>query len=225
MSAGPTFAISPPTALRIPFPEGAPRDRKLFLPKVEVGETLQDRPRLIRAKASTIANLTGLPRPTLFPTTRLPNERHIYSVLASVTLVRSEADQDLHLVLQDGPAHMIAESPTVLACTAKATAYRRKQMADARKVVRVCSKARIVGVAFWNFNHGQPESRRTRSNCTQSSASPASRADGRASSTQTNWPCKSESCSPRLIASRVDACWRPSGFRPGFWPQGQSRQS
>jgi hypothetical protein len=33
-----------------------------------------------------------------------------------------------------------------------------------------------------------------------------------------------ESCSPRLIASRVDACWRPSGFRPGFWPQGQFRQ-
>jgi hypothetical protein len=33
-----------------------------------------------------------------------------------------------------------------------------------------------------------------------------------------------ESCSPRLIASRVDACWRPSGFRPGFWPQGQSNQ-
>jgi hypothetical protein len=34
-----------------------------------------------------------------------------------------------------------------------------------------------------------------------------------------------ESCSPRLIASRVDACWRPSGFRPGFWPQGQSNKS
>jgi hypothetical protein len=108
-------------------------------------KTLQDRPRLIRAKPSTVANLTGLPRPTPFPTTRLPTERHIYSVVASVTLVRSEADQDLHLVLQDGPAHMIAESPTVPACTAKATAYRRKQMADARKVVRVCPKARVVG--------------------------------------------------------------------------------
>ena len=34
-----------------------------------------------------------------------------------------------------------------------------------------------------------------------------------------------ELCSPRLIASRVDARWRPSGFRPGFWPQGQSKQS
>jgi len=34
-------------------------------------KTLQDRPRLIRAKLSTVANLTVLPRPTPFPTTRL----------------------------------------------------------------------------------------------------------------------------------------------------------
>jgi len=34
-----------------------------------------------------------------------------------------------------------------------------------------------------------------------------------------------ELCSPRLIASRVEARWSPSGFRPGFWPQGQSSQS
>ena len=34
-----------------------------------------------------------------------------------------------------------------------------------------------------------------------------------------------ELCSPRLIASRAEARWRPSGCRPGFWPQGQSRQS
>jgi len=94
-------------------------------------KTLQDRPRLIRAKLSTVANLTVLPRPTQFPTTRLPTERHIYSVLVAVTLVRSEADADLHLVLEDGPAHMIAESPTVPACTVKATAYRRRQMRDA----------------------------------------------------------------------------------------------
>jgi hypothetical protein len=50
---------------------------------------------------------------------------------------------------------MIAESPTVPACTAKATAYRRKQMADARKAVRICPKARVVGVALWDFRHNQ----------------------------------------------------------------------
>jgi hypothetical protein len=54
-----------------------------------------------------------------------------------------------------GPAHMIAESPTVPACTVKATAYRRRQMHDARIAVRVCPKARVVGVAFWDFRHNQ----------------------------------------------------------------------
>ena len=34
-----------------------------------------------------------------------------------------------------------------------------------------------------------------------------------------------ELCSPRLVASRDDARWRPSGFRPGFWPQGQFSHS
>ena len=34
-----------------------------------------------------------------------------------------------------------------------------------------------------------------------------------------------ELCLPRLIASRVGARRRPSGFRPGFWPQGQCSQS
>jgi len=50
---------------------------------------------------------------------------------------------------------MIAESPTVPACTVKATSYRRKQMAAARNVVRVCPKARVLGVAFWDFKHNQ----------------------------------------------------------------------
>jgi hypothetical protein len=34
-----------------------------------------------------------------------------------------------------------------------------------------------------------------------------------------------ELCSPGLIASCVETRWRPSGFRPGFWPQGQSNES
>ncbi len=43
---------------------------------------------------------------------------------------------------------MIAETPSSL-CTKGATAYRRKQMADSRKV------ARVVGVAFFDYLHGQ----------------------------------------------------------------------
>jgi hypothetical protein len=115
-------------------------------------KTLKDRPRLLRARKTTAAHLVGLPRPTPFPPPgRAPLERRIYSVVAAVTLDRSEADLDHHLVLRSGSRTMIAETPSSL-CTAGATLYRRKQMADARKVGRVCTKARVVGVAFLDYN-------------------------------------------------------------------------
>ena len=47
------------------------------------------------------------------PPTRLPFERRVYRVSASVTLVRQEEDDDLHLVLRSGSAHMIAEDAPV----------------------------------------------------------------------------------------------------------------
>jgi hypothetical protein len=49
---------------------------------------------------------------------------------------------------------MIAESPAP-SCTIRATPYRRRQMATARRAVRVCARARIVGVAFWDYFHAQ----------------------------------------------------------------------
>ena len=119
-------------------------------------KTLQDRPRLLRARPSTVANLVSLPRPTQIPfVSRLPTERRIFSVVAAVTLVRQEADQDLHLVLESGSDHMIAEAPLAPACTQNATSYRKKQMASARAAVQLCSEARVVGVAFWDFKHHQ----------------------------------------------------------------------
>jgi hypothetical protein len=118
-------------------------------------KTLQDRPRLLRAKATTVAHLASLTRPSSLPQTRLPFERQIYSLVAAITLVRSEADSDFHLVLRSGTRTMIAESPTVPTCTASATPYRRRQMDAARGAVRLCSRARVVGVAFWDFRHGQ----------------------------------------------------------------------
>jgi hypothetical protein len=117
-------------------------------------KTLQDRPRLLPARASTVSHLVSLPRPRSVPGTRLPFERQIFSVVAAVTLVRSEADSDLHLVLQSGAKHMIAESPSS-SCTRRATATRRRQMATARGAVRLCPRARVVGVAFWDYYHGQ----------------------------------------------------------------------
>jgi hypothetical protein len=69
-------------------------------------------------------------------------------------LDRTEADLDHHLVLRSGSRTMIAETPSPF-CTKEATATRRKQMIAARNAARVCAKARVVGVAFFDFLHGQ----------------------------------------------------------------------
>lgn len=117
-------------------------------------KTLQDRPKLLPVAATTIAYLTSQPMPPSLPTTRLAFERHVFAVIAAVTLVRQEADSDLHLVLQAGSSHMIAEAPSP-SCDSKATPQRRAQMTSARSAVRLCAKARVTGVAFFDFNHGQ----------------------------------------------------------------------
>jgi hypothetical protein len=117
-------------------------------------KTLQDRPRLLPVRKVTLRYLVTRPAPASLPTTRLPFEGHVFRVAAAVTLVRSEADGDLHLVLSDGSRTMIAESPSA-SCTGKATALRRKQMVQARTAVRVCPTAVITGVAFFDFKHGQ----------------------------------------------------------------------
>ncbi|HEU5214075.1 MAG TPA: hypothetical protein VFU30_00905 [Gaiellaceae bacterium] len=69
-------------------------------------------------------------------------------------LVRPEADSDLHLVLQQGGNHMIAEAPSP-SCDRHATPVRRRQMSVARGTVRLCARARVTGVAFFDLDHGQ----------------------------------------------------------------------
>jgi len=117
-------------------------------------KTLQDRPRLLPVRRVTLAYLVSRPAPKPLPATRLPFERHVFRVTAAVTLVRSEDDGDFHLVLSDGQRTMIAESPSA-SCTRKATPTRRRQMTQARAAVRVCAKASLTGVAFFDFKHGQ----------------------------------------------------------------------
>jgi hypothetical protein len=49
---------------------------------------------------------------------------------------------------------MIAESP-MATCDRRATLVRRGQMAKARSKVRLCARASVTGVAFFDFQHGQ----------------------------------------------------------------------
>jgi len=117
-------------------------------------KTLQDRPRLMPVRTTTLRFLVTRPAPHALPNTRLAFERHVYRVTAAVTLVRPEDDGDLHLVLRDGSLHMIAEAPST-GCIAGATPARRAQMRNARAAVRFCTRAQITGVAFFDFKHGQ----------------------------------------------------------------------
>jgi hypothetical protein len=118
-------------------------------------KTLGDRPSLRPAQAASIKSLTALPAPEGLPQTRLPRERRVYRVTAAVTLVRPEDDGDFHLVLQDGSGRtMIAEAP-LGSCGRSATAHRQRQIAAARERVRLCPKATVTGVAFFDFQHGQ----------------------------------------------------------------------
>jgi hypothetical protein len=49
---------------------------------------------------------------------------------------------------------MITEAPSP-SCDRQATAVRRRQMRVARNHVRLCARARVTGVAFFDFDHGQ----------------------------------------------------------------------
>jgi hypothetical protein len=117
-------------------------------------KTLQDRPTLLPAQQTTIAFLTSRPAPASLPDTRLPFERHIFTVIARVVLIRHEADDDFHVVLSDGQRTMITESPAPT-CDSRAFPRRQAQMAAARRALRICPRARVTGVAFFDFDHGQ----------------------------------------------------------------------
>ena len=49
---------------------------------------------------------------------------------------------------------MITEAPAPY-CDRRATPLRRRQMRVARNHVRLCARARVTGVAFFDFDHGQ----------------------------------------------------------------------
>jgi hypothetical protein len=92
--------------------------------------------------------------PSYIPSTRLPFEHHVFTVVAQVSFVREEADSDYHLILRERGHHMIAEAPATY-CDRRATRHYRGLMARARRAARTCSKARVTGVAFFDFDHGQ----------------------------------------------------------------------
>jgi hypothetical protein len=110
--------------------------------------TLQDRPKLLPARNATLAQLAQLPKPRRLPQTRLADEYRVYRITAQVTRVQHGAGGDLHIVISDGSRRWMSVAAPSPACTTRATAALRTQMARARTAVKVCSDAVLVGVLF-----------------------------------------------------------------------------
>lgn len=117
-------------------------------------KTLQDRPHLLPNRLTTVKYLDARRPPSYLPPTRLPFEHHVFTVVARVTFLREEADSDYHLILEQGRYHMIAEAPASY-CDRGAKLLYRREMATARRRARSCARARVTGVAFFDFDHGQ----------------------------------------------------------------------
>lgn len=106
------------------------------------------------ARATTLRYLVTRRPPLHLSTGRLSFERNVFTVTAAVTLVRAEDDGDLHLVLRSGREQMSAEAPEAI-CTSRASLRYRRAMVVARGLLRLCARACVTGVAFFDFDHGQ----------------------------------------------------------------------
>src|SRR3954449_2626039 len=105
-------------------------------------KTLQDRPVLRPARATTVRFLVTRRPPAHLPARRLPFERNVFTVAAEVTGIRAEDDGDLH-VAPVRSLQMIAEAPQAV-CTSGARLVYRRAMALARGLVRVCTRGSPV---------------------------------------------------------------------------------
>jgi hypothetical protein len=132
-------------------------------------KTLSDvRRRLVylRPKATTVAAINARRRPN--PTPRLRSrgfERRVWQVTAQIVEYKLEEDNDIHMILFDDGAYMIAEMPSPT-CLPRTTRDRRAIVAVRRTFEARCGAAtggwrslgavaRISGVGFWDFPHGQ----------------------------------------------------------------------
>jgi hypothetical protein len=109
-------------------------------------------------------NRRRMPSPTpARRTTRF--QRHVWRVLAQVVEYKLEQDDDIHIVLFEHGAYMIAEMPSA-ACLPP-TARDRRAITSARRLFEsrcglaiemwrpLGAVAYISGVGFWDFPHGQ----------------------------------------------------------------------
>ncbi len=131
-------------------------------------KTLSDpQRRLVRLspRTTTVRAINARPMPSSPPRRRDRFERQVWHVKAQIVEYRLEDDGDIHMVLFDRGAYMIAETPTA-ACLPPTTRDRRAIVLARRRFENACGTADlswhqlgavayISGVGFWDFPHGQ----------------------------------------------------------------------
>jgi hypothetical protein len=114
--------------------------------------------------AAFVLNRRSMPLPTQAVRTR-GFERQVWRVRGQIVEYKLEQDQDIHLVLSDRGAYLIAEMPAA-SCATRKTRDRRaivraRRLFEARCGVaseswrQLGAVAYVSGVGFWDFPHGQ----------------------------------------------------------------------
>jgi hypothetical protein len=120
----------------------------------------------LHPKNTTAAAINALPQPHPTPKTRSTEfSRHVWRVSAQIVEFKIEGDSDIHLVLFDTDAYLIAEMPAAK-CLPKKTRDRKAIIAARKKFETSCGKptnkwmqlgavATISGVGFFDIPHTQ----------------------------------------------------------------------
>ena len=131
-------------------------------------KTLSDQQRRrvsLRPRDTTVRAINARRMPSVTPMRRDSFELQVWRVRAQIVQYKLEDDGDIHLILFDGGAYMIAEMPRA-SCLPQTTRARRA-IAEARRLFEQrCGRAEFVwkdlgavafvsGVGFWDFPHGQ----------------------------------------------------------------------
>lgn len=117
-------------------------------------------------KDTTVARIDALPEPHPTPRTRsTPFSRQVWRVAAQITEFKLEADGDIHLVLFDHNAYLVAEMPAAT-CIPTNARDRGALVAVRKRFEARCGKATdawqplgavviISGVGFFDIPHSQ----------------------------------------------------------------------
>jgi hypothetical protein len=113
-----------------------------------------------------VVAINALPQPHPTPKTRSTDfSRRVWRVVAQITQFKIEGDSDIHLVLFDQGAYLIAEMPAA-ACIPANARDRKAMIAVRKKFETSCGQptkswqplgavARISGVGFFDIPHTQ----------------------------------------------------------------------